>query len=96
MSNLELVSLNNQGQDQSNFKEDQSHGGGSNNKFTCSWNALSDLISYEKQLRLEIDNKILQTKFGKFVHVTTAMMVGISSLVYVILTYLPNYHRHMA
>ena len=85
-----MAPLNNQGGD----KEDQSHG--SSNSFACSWNGLNELISYEKQLRLVIDNKILQTRFGKFVHVTTAMLVGISSLAYVALTYMPHYNYHMA
>jgi len=32
------------------------------NKFS----KLDELISYEKQLRLEIDTKLMQTKFGRF------------------------------
>lgn len=56
---------------------------------------INGLISYEKQLRLEIDNKILQSPPGRLMQITTASFAGLSSAVYITLTYFPDGHIHI-
>jgi len=59
------------------------------------YSSINELISYEKQLRLEIDNKILQSRLGRMVNQVTAILAGASTFIYIALTYMETYHVHM-
>lgn len=64
--------------------------GNNSHKFVFSTSCIGEILSYEKQLRLNIDNKILQSRAGKLVQIVTAILAGLSSLVYVSLRYMAN------